>query len=89
MNSLFVYFHKFVNHHSSFHYNVISINNYQAFPETTLQKKGPSGAASTLIVYIGFRCCGPAAGEKNGQSNRNRNFWSTVPKAAVVGLRIS
>jgi hypothetical protein len=30
-----------------------------------------------------------AAGQKNGQINRNRNFWGSVPKSAVVGFRIS
>ena len=47
----------------------------------------------------GFRCrdierfrvsgVSPAAGQKNGRSNRNRNFWSSVPKSAVVGFRIA
>ena len=31
----------------------------------------------------------PAAGQKNGQSDRKRNFWDSVPKSAVVGFRIS
>ena len=30
-----------------------------------------------------------AAGQKNGQSNRKRNFWGSVPKSAAVGFRIS
>jgi len=30
-----------------------------------------------------------AAGQKNGQFNRKRNFWGSIPKSAVVGYRIS
>jgi len=37
-------------------HDVISINRYYAFSETTLEKSGPFRAASTLIIYIGFRC---------------------------------
>jgi hypothetical protein len=64
---------------------------YQAFSETTLGKKGPFRATSTLIVYIGVGCQVSALPlvKKNGQSNRNRNFWSSVPKSAVVGFRIA
>jgi hypothetical protein len=29
----------------------------------------------------------PAAGQKNGRSNRGRNFLGLVPKSAVVGFR--
>jgi len=37
-------------------HDVILINSYYAFSETTLGKSGPWRAASTLLICIGFRC---------------------------------
>jgi hypothetical protein len=85
--------HRLTQNHQRLHFGLGSHNRVDR-----LKVRWPSGSVSQFnnieadrILHITepYRDMSAAAGQKNGQFNRKRNFWSSVPKSAVVGFRNS